>query len=129
MAKVWHYKDAAGQDVIKLWADGVPKPQRIKLQAKIDMLIEHGSTLPPQLLADTGVPGIKKIKVQGNPKLRPLLCMTTENPEEYVLLVGAYEISWEYVPKDALTMATERREEVLKDAERKTPHVRFIKKQ
>lgn len=127
MAKVWHYRDDDGNDVIKEWAIGVPKRQVIKLQAKIDMLVQYGSDLPPQLLADTGVTGIKKLKVQGNPQLRPLLCMLLEKDgeEEFVLLVGAYEIDWDYSPANALTIAISRREEVLKDANRKTKHDRL----
>ena len=111
----------------KNWAVGVPKRQRIKLQAKIDMLVRYGSDLPPQLLADTGVPGIKKLKIQGNPKLRPLLCKISDDAteEEYVLLIGAYEIDWDYDPSDALTVAIIRKEEVLKDENRKTEHVRL----
>lgn len=130
MANVWHYKDAKGNDVIKEWALGVPKRQLIKLQGKIDMLMLHGSNLPPQLLADSGIPNIKKLRIQGNPKLRPLLCMICENDgeEEFVLLVGAYERGSKYAPANALADATIRREEVLKDENRKTKHVRLTKR-
>jgi hypothetical protein len=128
MAKVWHYRDKNGVDVIKQWASEVPKRQLIKLQLKIDSLIKNGSELSPHLLSDTGQPGIKKIKVQGNPKLRPLLCKIFEadaEKEEWVILVGTYEKGWKYVPKDALIDAAIRRKEVLENEKRRTPHVRL----
>lgn len=127
MAIIWHYIDENGVDAIKAWVVAVPKRQRIKLQQKIDMLASFGSSLPPQLLADTGVRHIKKLKIQGNPKLRPLLCKlaATNDAEEFVLLVGAFEIDWEFDPPDALTIAVFRREEVINHAERRTKHTRL----
>lgn len=130
-AKVWHYRDKNGVDVIKEWASEVPKRQLIKLQLKIDSLVKNGGESSPQLLSDTGQPGIKKIKVQGNPKLHPLLCKISEadaENEEWVILVGAYEKSWKYVPEDALIDAAIRRKEVLEDEKRRTPHVRLTRR-
>lgn len=128
-AKVWHYVSEKGVDVIAEWASDVPKRQKIKLQQKIDALIKDGSELSPLLLSDSKQPGIKKIKVQGNPKLRPLLCKipTAEGElEEWILLVGAYEINWELVPADAYIDAAIRKKEVLDGNARKTKHKRFI---
>lgn len=128
-AKVWHYVNDKGVDVIREWAKDVPKPQRIKLQQKIDALIKSGSELSPQLLSDSDRPGIKKIKVQGNPKLRPLLFkMPTIDgeTEEWILLVGAYEINWQYVPADASIDAAIRKQEVLDGTARKIIHTSII---
>ena len=107
----------------------VPKRQLIKLQAKIDALMNTGSELSPQLLSDTGQTGIKKIKVQGNPKLRPLLCQldSKDDKEDWVFLLGAFEISSNYVPADALIEAAIRRKEVKEDGNRKILHTRFFK--
>lgn len=129
-AKVWHYVNDKGVDVIREWASDVPKRQRVKLQQKIDALIKDGSELSPQLLSDSKQPGIKKIKVQGNPKLRPLLCkVPTEEGEieEWVLLVGAYEVNWDLVPEDAYIDAAIRKKEVLDGIARKTIHTSIIR--
>lgn len=128
-AKVWHYVNEKGVDVISKWASDVPKRQLIKLQQKIDALIKHGSELSPQLLSDSKQPGIKKIKVQGNLKLRPLLCKIPTNEgevEEWILLVGAYEIDWGIVPDGAYIEAAIRKQEVLDGNGRKIKHKRFI---
>lgn len=129
MAKVWHYINEAGVDEFAEWANGLEKRQRIKLQAKIDMLQRYGSDLPPLLLSETGEPHIKKLKVHGNIQLRPLLCKLTDNDaeeEEFALLLGAFEIQSEYVPRNALSVAAEYRQELLKDETRKRNHVRII---
>lgn len=129
MAKVWHYIDQANVDEFAQWASGLEKRQRIKLQAKIDMLQRYGSELPPQLLSETGEAHIKKLKVHGNVQLRPLLCRLTDNnaeDEEFVLLKGAFEIQSDYVPVDALSIAAAYRQDLLKDETRKREHVRII---
>lgn len=111
---------------IEKWTLNLQKRQRVKLNSKLDMLQQSGGDLPPQLLAGTGVPHIYKLKVQGNPKLRPLLCKgTVDNKNEYTLLIGAFEIGWGYDPKDALAIAAKRREELLNDPKRRCKHKRI----
>jgi hypothetical protein len=90
------------------------------------MLAQAGSDLPPQLLAGTGVPHIYKLKVQGNPKLRPMLCKGTEdNDAEFTLLLGAKEIQWKYDPEDAPRIAALIREEIIRDPKRRCKHERI----
>lgn len=127
MARVWHYKDEKGVDVIAEWLSALQKRERIKLQLKIDMLSRYGSELPPLLLSETGEPHIKKLKVHGKIQLRPLLCKITEDDdvnEEFVFLLGAFEVQSKYVPANALEIAVSHRENLLKDGTRKTIHVR-----
>ncbi len=110
---------------IKEWTLTLQKQQKVRLNAKLDMLQQAGSDLPPQLLAGTGVPHIYKLKVQGNVKLRPLLCKgTVDNENEFTILIGAFEIQWEFEPKDALAKAVERREELLNDVSKRCTHER-----
>jgi hypothetical protein len=124
MWELFGYVSDKGNE-IKKWMLSLPKPQRIKLNAKLDMLQMHGSALTPHLLSDTGVIHIYKLKVQGNPKLRPLLCKgTVDNEKEYTLLVGAMEIQWEYEPKDALVQDSDRRKKLLIDPAKRCKHER-----
>jgi hypothetical protein len=75
------------------------------------------------LLAPTGQANIFKLRVQGNPKLRPLLCKgTVDNDTEFTLLIGAFEIQWEYEPKNALEIAVARRKELLNDSSKRCEH-------
>lgn len=121
---LFDYQAEKGNEIEK-WTLGLQKRERIKLNAKLDMLEQAGGDLPPQLLAPTGVPHIFKIKVQGNPKLRPLLCKgTVDNDNEFTILVGTKEIQWEYEPKEALAIAVQRREELLNDPSRRCKHVK-----
>lgn len=121
---LFDYQSEKGNEILK-WTLGLEKRQRVKLNAKLDMLQQTGSSLMPQLLALTGVPHIFKLRVQGNPKLRPLLCKgTVDNENEFTILIGAFELQWQYDPKDALTKAVERREELLNDPSRRCKHVK-----
>ncbi|CAN5350465.1 hypothetical protein BH10ACI1_BH10ACI1_29420 [soil metagenome] len=125
MWQLFDYQSKKGNE-IKKWTLGLQKLQRIKLNAKLDMLQQSGSDLTPQLLAGTGVPHIFKLRVQGNPKLRPLLCKgTANNKTEFTLLIGAFEIQWEFDPKDALAIAVKRREDLLNDPSRRCKHERI----
>ena len=85
----------------------------------------------------TEVEYIYKLKVQGNPKLRPMLCFgpmglrDTRTGKEiieraFTLLVGAKEIQWEFEPANADTKAGERRKELLANPARRCKHERII---
>lgn len=132
MARIWHFLNEQGEDVIQEWVQRhVQRREMGRLQNKVDMLARSGSGLVPHLLADTGEPHIKKLKVKGSVQLRPLLCRITDNDadeEEFVLLMGAKEVGFQYEPADALKEAAQRREVVLNDESRKTAHVRFRKR-
>src|SRR5215204_3818100 len=108
MWQIFDYITERGVNDVAAWTRTLQKPQRIKLRSKLDMLAQAGPDLPPDLLMKTEVPYIYKLKVQGNPKLRPMLCrqhlkFTYKEPEKapeeidgevFILLVGAKEISW-----------------------------------
>src|SRR5437016_1102279 len=107
MWKLFDYIDRRGINDIAAWSRRLQKPERIKLRSKLDMLAKAGGDLPPDLLMKTEVPYIYKLKVQGNPKLRPMVCRLVlriedeetkkeKDEEVYIILIGAKEISWEF---------------------------------
>lgn len=124
MWKIFDYVNERWVNDIAAWTRTLQKPQRTKLRAKLDMLAQAGSDLPPDLLMKTEVPYIYKLKVQGNPKLRPMVCrqvlpiedeLTGEEKDEevFVVLIGAKEISWEFDPPLADVEAGHRRLKVI----------------
>jgi hypothetical protein len=117
MAEKWDiydYLDHRGKNVIAEWMDGLQKKDRARLQAKIDLVHINGPDLPTGLLSDTSSRNIKKIRVNGDVALRPMLCRGPLNMDrEYTLLCGAIEKDRELVPKNAVEMAEGRREEVI----------------
>jgi hypothetical protein len=137
MWKLFDYINRRGVNEIAEWASRLQKPERIKLRSKLDMLAKAGGDLPPDLLMKTEVAYIYKLKVQGNPKLRPMifrqhLTFTEQDTgdeideEVYVVLIGAKEISWEFEPRGADISAGSRRLEVINNpTERVRYHVRI----
>jgi hypothetical protein len=136
MWKLFDYVDERGRNVIADWTKTLQKPQRTKLRSKLDDLMKMGPDLPPGLLMKTEVEYIYKLKVQGNPKLRPMLCfgpffikdLETEierREEAFTLLVGAKEVSNEFEPRGADSEAAVRREKVLANPNRRCEHERI----
>jgi hypothetical protein len=123
--RIYDYLDAGGNNVIKKWTGDLQKRERIKLNQKLDMLEQYGPELPPQLLAGPIFDHVYKLKVQGNPKLRPLLCKGPINNEvEYTLLVGAKEIQWKLEPDDAEEQAATNRQAIIDNPLRRCKHER-----
>jgi len=136
MWKLFDYRDERGNNLIADWTRRLQKPQRIKLRSKLDDLASFGPELPPSLLMKTEVEYIYKLKVQGNPKLRPMLCFgpffikdletgEEKREEAFTLLVGTKEISSKFEPPQADVEAAIRRRRVLADPNRRVPHERI----
>lgn len=128
MWKLYDYVNERGDNEIADWTRTLQKPQRVKLRSKLDMLAKAGPDLPPGLLLRTEVPYIRKVKVQGNPKLRPMICEgpvivvdeeTGENERGFTILIGAKEISWNFEPRGADVEAGVRRLSVIANPERR----------
>lgn len=99
---LFDYLCPKGLNEFRAWTERLETRQRAKLNEKIDKLERHGDELHPHMLTDTHVPGIKKLRVQGNVKLRPLLCNGPVSVRtEYTLLMGAKEVGGKWVPKGA----------------------------
>ena len=136
MWELYDYVNERGINEVAEWTRKLQKPERIKLRSKLDMLAKAGGDLPPQLLMKTEVPYIYKLKVQGNPKLRPMLCQSLllvkneetgkeEEKDSFLLLIGAKEISWDFEPRGADIEASMRRIEAINNPERRVKHERI----
>lgn len=126
---IFDYKNKHGLNEFKEWTLGLEKPQRAKLNEKIDKLSLHGDQLYPEMLTGTSVAGIQKLRVKvGNVQLRPLLCKGPVNMQnEYILLMGAKEVGDKWVPKEAPSMAATKKAEVIKDpTKRRIEHERVL---
>ena len=114
---IYDYIDDRNKSVIEGWMHELQKPDRARLMAKLDLLHANGPDLPTGLLSDTDSKHIKKIRVNGRVALRPLLCRGPVNMQgrEYTLLCGAIERDRKFIPSNAIAIAEERRELVIKE--------------
>ncbi|SRR5713101_3034241 len=123
---LFDYVDSRGINVIREWIQGLEKPERARLNRKLDMLAQNGPDLSPGLLAGTKLRHIDKIRVTGRVTLRLLLCRGPIHHEgEFTLLFGAFERDRKLVPLDAEQRANANRNEViLNPLERRCEHER-----
>lgn len=121
------YVNGKGVNEFNTWAQGLQKAEKAKLREKLDKLILHGDDLHPQMLTDTPVPGIQKLRVHGPVQLRPLLCKGPVNVSvEYTMLKGAKEVGNKWSPKNAPTTADGNKNEIISDpVNRRKKHERF----
>lgn len=111
---IWVFKD--GVNLFYKWRKSMPSNQVGKLEEKIDKLKIVGDELRPVVLAGTDIAGISKIRVQGNPKLRPLLCNGPNDiNNDFTLLVGAKEVSDKLVPNGCLNKAETNKTKLIAD--------------
>ena len=122
--EIFDYLDAHGDNAFKEWWSGLQKKERAKLRSRITMLRDYGEDIRPQILTDTPVPGILKLRVHGNVQLRPLLCKgPAKNDAEFTMLMGATERDFKLVPEDAPETADARKTAIARDNKRRTKHV------
>jgi hypothetical protein len=122
---LYDYADQRGNRITE-WAKGKPKIQLAKLNNRLDTLARAEPDLVTGLLHPAGHPGIWKIKIQGNPKLRPMLCRgPLNNDVEFTLLAGAVETQSVLHPPVAL--AVERRGNVIDTRSMRCPHERLTR--
>lgn len=113
---IYDYVNAQGENEFKKWTEEQQKAPRAKLNQKIDMLEQHGDELFPNILTDSGTPGIQKLRIKGNVQLRPLLCKgPVDIHSEYTLLMGAKETDGKWSPKDAPNTANGKKLAVIAD--------------
>jgi hypothetical protein len=111
--RLFDYVNIQGKNEIKSWTEGLQKTERAKLNARLDMLMQHGEDLFPDILTGTPTPGILKLRVKGKVQLRPMLCRGPVNcGEEYTLLIGVIEKDFQFVPPKADQIADERKSQV-----------------
>jgi len=134
--ELWDYINNKGENEFEEWTRKELELDQIKrLNSKLDMLRLQGTFLGRQLLSNTDASHIKKLRFQqGNVQMRPLLCQGPGKEQdgsykkEFTLLCGAKEKGEEFVPKDALETAIERREDLIKNIKRRVPHVKVVSK-
>lgn len=126
--RIYHFTDARGNSVLRVWVDEIrlPMRQRGQLDRKIDSLAQNGPNLSPQLLAGTRSRHIRKLKVKSNIQLRPMLCAGPLNmDQEFTLLFGAVERDFKFDPIDAPERAEANRITLLSDHSRRMDHESF----
>jgi len=128
---LYDFVNDRGENEIAAWSRCLQKDQRAKLNAKLDMLARVGMVLQGGILAgplpnDSGnATPIYKLKIRGNVQLRPMLCRgPIENNGEFTLLLGTIEVGNQLVPINAVSIAAEKREQILRDGHRRCPHER-----
>jgi len=122
---IFDYVDPVDGNLFMQWSARLQKKERAKLNQRLDSLAIHGPGLIPGILSPTGTPSIFKLKIHGKVQLRPLLCEGPGRGEDaFTLLLGAFEISNDYVPKGAPLMAARMRECLIKDVRRRVLHER-----
>lgn len=123
MFNIFDYVDAQGTNCFQEWWAGLQKKERGKLRARVNMLRDYGEDLRPQILSDTDVPGILKIRVHGNVALRPLLCKGPHNNDsEFTMLMGATERDFVLAPANAADTANTRKSVVAQNINRRIQH-------
>lgn len=122
--KIYDYVDPDKGNLIRSWALGLQKKERAKLNVRLDALAFHGDELIPGILSPTGVRSIFKLKIHGQVQLRPMLCVGPGDELAFTLLLGAFEISDDYEPRDAPLIAARLREALVKDLNRRRIHER-----
>lgn len=122
--KVWVFNETGRENQFYKWRKNLPINQLAKLEEKLDKLGQVGLELLPVMLAPVGNTGLLKIKVQGNPKLRPILTRGPFDQNlEFTLLKGAKEISSKFSPPNALEIALENKRLLILDKDLRTEYV------
>ncbi len=112
-------------NLLRAWTAQLQTKERAKLNQRLDSLALHGPGLIPGILSPTGIPCVFKLKIRGKVQLRPLLCEGPGKGEEaFTLLLGAFEVSDDYVPMGAPLIAARLRESLIRDMRRRVLHER-----
>jgi hypothetical protein len=124
--KIFEFLDPRRRGIIELWIEEarIQTKARARLNAKLDMLEQHGPDLSTGLLAGPIDGHIYKLRVHGDGvQLRPLLCRgPIHNEGEFTLLLGATERGGRLVPADAPKRAETHRQAILADPGRRRLH-------
>lgn len=122
--QLYDYLDSDGNNVIKIWADKeLQSRDRGKLSRKLDMLEQNGPNLSTDLLSDTHIRTIKKLRINGEVAIRLMLCRgPIDHQGEFTLLFGAKEQNRKLVPRDAEQRAEDNRQEIINNPLRRCIH-------
>ena len=123
--RLYDFVDSRGNNIIKEWTQALEKRDRVRVRRKLDSLRLEGGALSPNLLADTGTPNIKKLRLTGRrvPTLRIMLCHgPLDLKAEFTLLKGATKKNGQLIPNNAIERAAQHREAVIADPSRRCEH-------
>jgi len=109
---------------MRSWSERLQVKERAKLDFKVDVLAIHGTQLIPNVVSPTGVSSIFKLKVQGQVKLRPMLCEGPGDAISFTFLLGAKEVQFELVPSGAPEIAANYRKDLVVHPTRRCLHER-----
>lgn len=113
---IWVFIEPDGTNEFYNWRAKMPSRQVAKMDDKITKLSQVGLDLLPETLAPVYNTGLLKLKIHGNPQLRPLLCRGPHNANsEFTLLQGAKEVSSKFKPANAVDMALIKKQRLAAD--------------
>jgi len=123
MWDIYDYLTPSGRNDIYKWANQFNGERRGKFEEKLDTLRRQGVDVPKDLLPYLGN-DIYKLKVQGKPQLRPLLCrgIKDKEKEEFTILIGVIEENGKFRPSDAIDQARNRLAELLENPNQRCEH-------
>lgn len=114
--RLFDYRDARNENIILNWLNDLQKPDRARMDRKLQALQDNGPNLSSELLSDTPSRHIKKIRLNGRVAPRLLLCRGPVVMDgEFTLLFGATERDRKFVPPNAIGIADENRDRVVAD--------------
>jgi hypothetical protein len=125
---IYDYVHPSDGNLMRDWSSRLQGKERVKLDFKIDALQQHGTQLIPNIVAPTGVPSIFKLRVQGQVKLRPMLCAGPRDEVSFTFLLGAKEVQFKYEPAGAPNIAASYRNDLIANPHRRERHERANRK-
>jgi len=114
MWELFDYIDGRGVNVIEAWRNSRQKPEKAKLDNRLNILAKTGPNVGLGLLSGTKSRYIDKLKVTGKVTLRLMLCRgPIQMDGEFTLLLGAREQDRKLIPRDAEDIAESHRLNVI----------------
>lgn len=128
--RLWDFMPRPGRNEIRDWLGSLSRRDQARVDQKLGLLVrvEFDLLIHTKCLAGPidNTSHIYKLRIRGDKNIRLLLCKGPDPKQmngEYTLLMGAIEPNRDLVPKDALKIALQRRNEILDGLnERRCPH-------
>lgn len=122
---IYDYRSHRSENIVKVWLEGLQKPDRVRMTKRIDLLLDNGLDLCPGLAGPLKESShLYKLKVNGRVAARLFLCKGPLTMEaEFTLLWGAFETDNE-LPPGTVETAEHHRREIIANHQRRCPHER-----
>lgn len=116
----FEFLDGRGRGVLTEWRSGLEAAQQAQLDEKIKSMRAEPLLIDNMLFSVKGYPKIRKLKIGGKVRLRPLLCRGPQDVKaELTLLAGATERDWKFDPPGAPATAELNRQSLVKNPARR----------